>query len=98
MGILEGLALGSITKWALSIGIPFILAWVFKKIPNEKIKKVVGSVMYGAGVFVTLGLSKWKVTAGLWNKTIEPWLIDLIDNVVAHGINEFIRGLRSDGQ
>lgn len=74
----------------------FILAWVFKRIPNDKIKNVVGKFMYGLGVTVTLGLSKWKITASFWNKIIEPWFIDLIDNVVNHGTTEFIRGLRSD--
>jgi len=74
----------------------FVVAWILKKIPNEKIKIAVGKVMYSAGVAVTLGLSKWKVTAGFWNRTIEPFIVDLIDNVVAHGMKEFIRGLRSD--
>lgn len=74
----------------------FVLTWVLKKIPNDSIKKVVGKFMYGLGVTVTLGLSKWKVTAKFWNKIIEPFFIDLIDNIVGHGIQEFIRGLRSD--
>ena len=74
----------------------FLLALVLKRIDNDKIKGFVGGLAYGAGVFVTLGLSKWKWTAGVWNKVVEPWLIDLIDNVIGHGIKEFIRGLRSD--
>ena len=78
-----------------SIG-AFILAWIFKRIPNEKIKMAVGSFMFGLGVTLTLGLSKWKYTAGFWNKTIEPWFIDLIDNVVGEGVKQFIKGLRSD--
>ena len=72
------------------------LAWVLKKIPNEKIKKKVGQVCYAAGVACTLGLSKWKWSSKYWNKTIEPWIIDLIDNVVNNGIEEFTKGLRSD--
>lgn len=76
--------------------IAVVLAWVLEKIPNEKIKAFVGEGAYMSGVFVTLGLSKWKVTAGLWNKIIEPWVIDLIDNVITHGVKEFTRGLRSD--
>jgi len=73
-----------------------ILAWILKKIPNEKIKAAVGGVAYRLGVVVTFGLSKWKVTAKFWNKIIEPWVIDLIDNVVGEAVREFIRGLRSD--
>jgi hypothetical protein len=81
--------------YATGIG-AVVLAWVFKKIPNDKIKLIVGKFMFGLGVTVTLGLAKWSVTAKLWNKTIEPWMIDLIDNVVAEGLKQFISGLRSD--
>jgi len=72
------------------------VAWVLKKIPNNRIKAQVGMVMYGAGITCTLGLSKMKWTKKFWNKTAEPYLIDLIDNIAGHGIKEFIRGLRSD--
>ena len=51
------------------------------KIPNEKIKAVVGKFFYGLGVTITLGLSKYKYTAKFWNKVIEPWVIDFIDNI-----------------
>ena len=54
--------------------------------------------MYGAGVACTLGLAKYKFTKKVWNKTMEPYFIDFMDNVFAHGINEFIRGLRSDNK
>ena len=74
------------------------LAWAFKIIPNEKIKAKAGLVMYGAGVACTLGLAKYKFTKKVWNKTMEPYFIDFMDNVFAHGINEFIRGLRSDNK
>ena len=74
------------------------LAWAFKKIPNAQIKAKVGLLTYGAGVACTLGLGKYKFTKKLWNKTMEPYFIDFMDNVFAHGINEFIRGLRSDNK
>ena len=72
------------------------IAWVLKKIPNNKIKAEVGYWMYGAGVACTLGLAKFKWTKGVWNKTIEPYCIDLIDNVLVTGIAKFVEGLRSD--
>jgi len=72
------------------------LAWVLKKIPNDTIKDKVGKVMYGAGVACTLGLSKWSVTKKVWNKIVEPWFIDLLDNVIVTGLRKFITGLRSD--
>ncbi len=81
----------------LSIG-GVVAAWILKKIPNKKLKKKFGSLCYGAGVFCTLGLSKWKLTASVWNRTIEPWIIDAIDNIIGNGIQEFIKGLRSDNK
>jgi len=73
-----------------------ILAWILKRIPNDKIKAIFGGFCYKLGVIITLGLSKWKYTAKFWNKTIEPYFIDLIDNVIGEGIKQFILGLRSD--
>ena len=45
---------------------------------------------------MTLGLSKWSVTKKVWNKTVEPWFIDLIDNIFGSMVRGFIKGLRSD--
>ena len=72
------------------------VAWMLKRIPNRVLKAKFGALMYGLGVTSTLGLGKWKITKRFWNKTIEPWVIDAIDNIVGHGIKEYIRGLRSD--
>ena len=52
--------------------------------------------MYGAGVACTLGLAKFKWTKSIWNKYIEPWCVDAIDNIVVTGISKFVEGLRSD--
>ena len=71
-------------------------AWALKKIPNATIKAKFGVLMYGAGVTCTLGLAKFKWTKKVWNKTIEPYVVDAIDNIVSNGIQEFVRGLRSD--
>ena len=72
------------------------VAWVLKKIPNKRIKAQIGMMLYGMGVTCTLGMGRWKYTKRFWNKTVEPYFVDLLDNVVAHGLAEFIRGLRSD--
>ena len=74
------------------------IAWALKRIPNNKIKAKCGLLFYGAGVACTLGLAKYKFTKKLWNKTVEPYIIDAIDNIFIYGINEFIRGLRSDNK
>ena len=45
---------------------------------------------------MTLGLSKWSMTKGMWNNTIEPWFVDLVDNVIGGALRGFIQGLRVD--
>ena len=71
-------------------------AWVLKRIPNNTIKAKVGRWMYGLGVTVTLGMAKWKYTKSIWNKVVEPYCIDLVDNVLVTGLGKFIEGMRSD--
>ena len=70
--------------------------WVLKKIPNKTIKAKVGLWFYRAGVTVTLGMAKWKYTKSIWNKVVEKYFIDLIDNVLVTGLAKFIEGMRSD--
>ena len=73
-----------------------IVLWVLKKIPNDYIAEMIETFFYACGKAVTLGMSKWRFTRQFWNKTIEPWFIDLVDNVVGSAIRGFIRGLRVD--
>ena len=70
--------------------------WLLKRIPNNVIKAKVGRAMYGLGVTVTLGMAKWKYTKSIWNKVVEPYCIDLVDNVLVTGIGKFVEGMRSD--
>ena len=74
-----------------------MVLWVLKKVPNESICNMVETMFYGLGKTVTLGMSKWAITRKFWNSTIEPWFIDLFDNVVGGAVRGFIRGLRVDG-
>ena len=71
-------------------------AFVLKKIPNKTIKAKFGSWMYNLGVICTLGMGKWKWTKKVWIKTIEPYFVDAIDNILVTGISKFVDGLRSD--
>ena len=73
-----------------------IVLWVLKKVPNEEICSFVESVSEKLGTVMTLGLGKWSITKGMWNSTIEPWLIDMIDNIFGSMVRGFIKGLRSD--
>ena len=70
--------------------------WILKRIPNATIKAKVGLMMYGLGVTVTLGMAKWKFTKPIWNKVIEPYFIDVVDNVLVTGLSKFVEGMRSD--
>ena len=73
-----------------------IILWVLKKVPNQDICNLVEGMFYGLGKAMTLGLSKWSFTKKFWNNTVEPWFIDLIDNVVGGAVRGFIEGLRAD--
>ena len=73
-----------------------IMLYILKKIPNESICGVVETTFESIGKFLTLGLSKWKFSKKSWNSTIEPWFIDLIDNIFGSAVRGIIKGLRSD--
>jgi hypothetical protein len=77
-------------------GVGSLAVWLLKKIPNEDICSWVETGSYWVGSAMTLGLGKWKLTKKLWNATIEPYFIDLIDNTVGSAVKGFINGLRSD--
>ena len=80
----------------LGIGGGGVVLWILKKVPNETICKYVEGMFSKLVAAMTLGMSKWKPTKKLWNKTIEPWLIDLIDNIFGAMVRGLIKGLKSD--
>ena len=77
-------------------GTAAIVLWVLKKVPNETICEMVETMFYGLGKTMTLGLSKWSITRDFWNNTIEPWFIDLVDNIIGGALRGFVKGLRVD--
>ena len=77
-------------------GASAIALWLLKRIPNEDLYSWVETGAYWAGSVLTLGLGKWKWTKGIWNSTVEPYLIDLVDNTAGAAVEGFIKGLRSD--
>ena len=79
-------------------GTSAVVLWVLKSIPNESIYNTVNKLCYTAGVTMTLGLSKFRFTKGIWNKTIEPYFIDLINNTIGAAVNGLIKGLKSDNK
>ena len=77
-------------------GVSAFALWLLKRIPNEDLYSWVKTGAYWAGSALTLGLGKWGWTKKLWNKTVEPYFIDLIDNTAGAAVDGFIEGLRSD--
>ena len=73
-----------------------IVLYILKKVPNKQICAWVESICYNAGKVMTLGLSKWKFSKNIWNKTVEPYFIDLLDNFVGSAVRGLIKGLRVD--
>lgn len=90
--------LGENTGLVVGGGSSAIVLWVLKKIPNEHICSVIETAFESIGRVMTLGLNKWSITKKVWNKTIEPWFIDLVDNIFGSIIRGFIKGLRSDNK
>ena len=80
----------------LGLGGGGIALFILKKIPNDKICAFVEGSFEKLGILMTAGLTKFWVTKTLWNKTIEPYFIDLVDNTVGGAVRGFIRGLRID--
>ena len=73
-----------------------IILLVLKKVPNDQLANVVETFAETCGKVMTLGLGKWSFSKKFWNGTIEPWFIDLFDNIMGGIIRGFIKGLRSD--
>ena len=79
-------------------GTAAMVLFILKKVPNEHICSVIETAFESIGKVMTLGLGKWSVTKKVWNTTIEPWFVDLIDNVFGSVVRGFIKGLRSDNK
>jgi len=86
----------SAANYAIGGGIAVVVAWILRRIPNDAIKAKFGAVCYAMGVATTLGLAKWRITKKIWNVTVEPYVIDAIDNILVTGISRYVEGLRSD--
>lgn len=121
ISILKAIVGFIITPQGIGVGIGvLVLGYVLKRLDNTIVKGwvktpfhwlafVVHKFFLGIGIAITGGLSRWKWTKGTWNKYIEPYLIDLIDNIIngiVDGIVEVIQavqrglieGLKSDNK
>ena len=82
----------------LGLGGGGIALFILKKIPNEKICAFMEGSFEKLGILMTAGLTKFWATKKLWNKTIEPYFIDLVANVAGGAVRVLIKGLRSDNK
>lgn len=78
--------------------LPWVIIGTHYAIPNEVIRKAMTNVLYNVGVAITLGMSKHPNVGPVWNKTIEPVFVDLIDNVSFSIQQGLVKGLRSDNE
>lgn len=93
-GVITGWLSVKVLKWAGGAVGAFILGWILKKIPTGKWSKQLGNAGERHGQAVTIFCQK-KVP--LWNKIIEPVVIDTI-GVVLSWVAGFIRGLKFDNK
>ena len=74
-----------------------VVLWILKKVPNDKISLAVEGTFFRLGRVITMFMGSKKSPVGkFWNKTIEPWFIDLLDNVLVSGFKGLVKGLRVD--
>lgn len=83
-----GLAVGSV--------LVIFVTWFLKKIPTEKIRKLVYDFFYVVGSAVSKFFNNWKYTQSIWEHTLEPWLIGFLDMLFGAIITGLFDGLRSD--
>lgn len=91
VGLVPGSA-GSIVAWAIGA----LVVVINKVIPNSVMKAIFIKIGQGLGVTITLGMSTWSWTKPIWNKTIEPFFIDLIDNIPIAILQGLILGMKTD--
>ncbi len=99
LGVLQTVGTFLITPQGAGIGLGIlVLGYILKKIDNAWVYKPIYGACYSLGVICTVGLSKWKWTKGYWNKTIEPFVVDLLDNILSAIKDGLLNGLHSDNQ
>ena len=90
--------LGNNSTMLVGGGASAMVLWVLKKVPNEHVCSVIETSFESVGRVMTGGLSKFSWSSKYWNKTVEPWFIDLVDNIFGSMVRGLIKGLRSDNK
>lgn len=87
------------SKAAVWVGGPiavFILGWILKKIPFDRLAKWAEKIGKIQGESITKFFN--SKLPKLWNSVVEPVFIDTINALLFSWIRGFIAGLKSDNQ
>jgi len=88
---------GFLTSGNILFGIgSAVVLYLLKRAKNEKVRGFFKVICKAPGVLLTTMMTSNKLTGAIWNKAIEPFFIDLIDNIVGGAMEGFFEGLHSD--
>ena len=97
LGGLKAAGAFMLTPQGVGVGLgALVVGYILKKIDNKWVYNPIYGIFFGLGVACTAGLSKWPWTKPYWNKTLEPFVVDLLDNVLSAVRNGLFDGLHSD--
>lgn len=82
----------------IGVGLNFILKKYVTSEFLEKIGTGISKFAKGLGIAVTLGLSKIPYLKILWNNTIEPYVILVLDIAIKSFLTGFIQGMETDNK
>lgn len=77
-----------------------LIAFILKVIPNAKIQNGFYNFMYKLGAAISFAATHSNVPwlKALYQRTIEDFLVDAIENIGVYGLRGFVFGLRSDNK
>jgi hypothetical protein len=83
---------------ATVIILPWVLGMIIKKASENvgAVKKKVGDFGYKLGKAITDWFQKNKVMKSIWNNTVEPWLIIVVNDILIEFVHQLINGFKSD--
>ena len=65
-------------------------------VPNRAVKRACKRHMFTVGKAMTLGMTGHPVTSAIWERSVEPLVVDLLENTAYGILHGMIPGLRSD--
>ncbi len=92
-----GLELGGLAlSWGVGGILTVLVAWLLKRIPNDVLKAKFGAMGYGLGSFISSFVCNIKWAKMVWQKVVEPWIIDTFLNVFTYFFYMLGEGLKAD--